>query len=301
MKVRKEYIGQVFNRLTIVANCPDRVQPSGQKRRYVTCKCSCGGTKDISLSNILGGKVQSCGCVLSELMSDGAWLKKRKVGTKSYDDLTGNTNGKLRVLGKFDWFEGCRRKKTRSWICVCLCGAFTVLPEDKFKRNTSCGCQRRGSTLTHGEYHNHLYRTYHGMIQRCYNINSSKFHLYGGNGVTVCDRWLEVSPHGFLNFLEDMGEKPKGTSLNRVSGAKIYSKENCSWDDLTVQSFDQLLTKQTKSGHIGIIITRHGTYSARISYKNKIIHLGTFKVLEDAVAKRKEAEIEYYGFAKQTI
>jgi hypothetical protein len=218
---------------------------------------------------------------------------------KNYEDLTGKVNGKLRVLSKFEWFDGCARRKSRSWICVCECGTFKVLMEDKFKRNKSCNCERRDMKKTHGKSKNPLYRTYHAMIQRCYNPRNSKFHLYGGNGVSVCDRWLEPAPNGFLNFLEDMGSKPTGTSLNRINGSKIYSKETCSWDSLTVQAFDQLLTKPTISGHVGIVANKEGTYSARISYKREIILLGTFKTLDEALLKRKEAEIEYYGFPKQ--
>ena len=218
---------------------------------------------------------------------------------KNYKDLTGSLSGKLKVLSLFTWFEGCKRKKTRSWICVCECGTFTVLVEDKFKRNKSCGCGRAESTKSHNESKNPLYRTYHAMIQRCYNGNSTKFHLYGGNGVTVCDRWLVAAPWGFLNFLEDMGEKPKGTSLNRVNGVKVYSKNTCSWDNLTVQSFDQLLTKPSKSGHVGVVTNKCGTFSVRIYYKCRVILLGTFTTLEEALLKRKGAEIEYYGFTKQ--
>jgi len=300
MKVRKSYVGQTFNKLTVVAEAMDRTSGSGQNKRYVQCLCDCGITKEMNLSNVTSGKAKSCGCLLSEVLQNPTRIRTKKIVEKEYEDLTGVVNGKLRVLSKFSWFEGCRRKKTRSWICVCECGAFNVLIEDRFKRNKSCGCERINTIKSHDEYKNPLYRTYHAMIQRCYNENNSKFYLYGGNGVTVCDRWLEKAPYGFLNFLEDMGEKPEGTSINRVNGAKVYSKETCSWDNLTVQSFDQLLTKPSKSGHVGILANECGTYSARISYKCKVISLGTFNTLEEALLKRKEAEIEYYGFAKQS-
>lgn len=63
------------------------------------------------------------------------------------------------------------------------------------------------------------------MIQRCTDVNSDKYHRYGGRGITVCDSW-RVS---FTAFLSDMGERPAGMTLNRVNNNEGYSKENCKW------------------------------------------------------------------------
>jgi hypothetical protein len=62
------------------------------------------------------------------------------------------------------------------------------------------------------------------MIQRCTNPTSSKFAVYGGSGITVCPRWLL-----FENFLEDMGDRPFGKTIDRINGAYGYYKENCKW------------------------------------------------------------------------
>jgi hypothetical protein len=62
------------------------------------------------------------------------------------------------------------------------------------------------------------------MIQRCTDPGASGYERYGGAGITVCERWLK-----FENFLEDMGERPEGTTLDRQENDKGYSKENCQW------------------------------------------------------------------------
>jgi len=49
------------------------------------------------------------------------------------------------------------------------------------------------------------------MKMRCLNPNHPGFSLYGGRGITICDRWID----SFQNFLEDMGERPKGMTLDR--------------------------------------------------------------------------------------
>lgn len=76
-------------------------------------------------------------------------------------------------------------------------------------------------------------------IQRCHNPNNHQYHLYGGRGIKVCKRWRD----SFENFLEDMGVRPEGLTLERENNDKGYSKSNCVWASRQQQSNNTRLAK----------------------------------------------------------
>jgi len=68
------------------------------------------------------------------------------------------------------------------------------------------------------------------MIERCKSDEK-----YLRNGITVCERWQI-----FDNFLEDMGTRPSGTSLDRKNGRLGYVPDNCRWATPTEQRKNQI-------------------------------------------------------------
>ena len=75
------------------------------------------------------------------------------------------------------------------------------------------------------------YASWANMIQRCENPKHTDFKNYGARGIAVCARW-----HRFEDFLEDMGERPEGTSIDREDSSKGYDKDNCKWADRIEQA-----------------------------------------------------------------
>ena len=78
---------------------------------------------------------------------------------------------------------------------------------------------------TDGLYRGEFNSWRQAMIARCTDPNYRRFDLYGGRGITVCDRWRM-----FRNFLEDMGPKPtRKHSLDRKDSNGNYEPGNCRW------------------------------------------------------------------------
>lgn len=70
------------------------------------------------------------------------------------------------------------------------------------------------------------YEAWRSMKKRCGVSKNASFESYGARGISVCDRWI----NSFENFLEDMGEAPSGTSLDRYpDNDGNYQPGNCRW------------------------------------------------------------------------
>ena len=136
-----------------------------------------------------------------------------------------------------------------------------------------------------------LYWLHKAMIKRCNNPNRPEYKYYGGRGITVCDRWQGVT--GFDNFLEDMGVRPKGYTLDRINNDGNYEPSNCRWASRAEQQHN----KRTRE-YNGVSIDKYGVkWRARIKVNNKEISLGVYESKDDALAARKLAENKYWGYA----
>lgn len=156
-------------------------------------------------------------------------IKKFKIPNKGID-ISGQQFNKLKVVS----FAHINKSGEYQWNCLCSCGKETIVSGRNLRsrKTNSCGCTHK---TMNGQSHTFTGVSYASIVTRCYNEKALSFKMYGAKGVTICNRWRE----SYLNFLEDMGERPFGTSLDRIDNSKGYFKENCRWATPKEQACNQ--------------------------------------------------------------
>lgn len=213
----------VFGRWTAVEQGPPL---GGRTAWWCICTCAAKTRRVVIGKDLRNGKSSSCGCIASEA-----------AGQRESDEADKRMIGKI-----FTRWTVVRRAGTNPprWFCSCECTP-NVLREVAAEHllrgaSRSCGCLRDELVSVRSTRHGHTkggtatreYTTWAAMLKRCYHKNHRHYDLYGGRGISVCERWR--GPNGFLAFLEDMGERPPGKTIDRFPDKDgNYEKSNCRW------------------------------------------------------------------------
>ena len=127
--------------------------------------------------------------------------------------------------------QGARMKGNQIWL------GRSHTAESRAKM--SAAAQGRGGPSNPNFKHGHggtttrspTYSSWYNMVSRCTTKSNKQYGYYGGRGIEIYPAWL-----WFEQFLEDMGEKPEGMSLDRIDNDGHYMPWNCRWLPVEEQS-----------------------------------------------------------------
>jgi hypothetical protein len=139
-------------------------------------------------------------------------------------NLKGKRFGKLLVLryaGQNEWHQSI-------WWTKCKCGVKSkalafMLVSGKKRCCRPCALPSRGMSSIYPAEH----MSFTAMKGRCQNPHNNAYKDYGGRGITICKQWC--GDGGFLQFVMDMGRRPKGKTLDRRNPEGNYCQKNCRW------------------------------------------------------------------------
>ena len=210
-------------------------------------------------------------------------------------DLTGKTFGRLTVLSPAPRPKSVKNK-SQYWKCKCICQNEVVVNGNNLRcgNTTSCGCLQKEVRTKHGMSETRLYKIYKGMKERCNNPSNKYYKNYGAREIEICDEWIDKE-NGFMSFYKwaMTNGYADNLSIDRIDVNGNYEPDNCRWADSSVQNFNQR-PRSNKTGPTGVYKNSNGKYIAQIYKNKKLIRLGTFSALEEAVEARQKAERELY-------
>lgn len=109
-------------------------------------------------------------------------------------------------------------------------------------------------TVKHGRYGTFEYNVWAAMKKRCNYAKHPRYHLYGGRGIKVCERWAT-----FANFFADMGECPfEHGSIERKDNNKGYAPGNCVWIPNAEQSKNRRCVTLVAGDPVEVAAKKHG-------------------------------------------
>lgn len=238
-------VGDKFGNLTFKEELPH----DKDYRRYGLFTCQCGNEVKFRLDYINAGKGINCKqCSNKE-------KGKKITQSKTKDDIKiGDKYNRLTVYEISDPIIDNIGRSIKSVICLCDCGKKTIPIKFVSIKNgytKSCGCLRNEDKTkyekmkgkspvnkTHGDSvetspHYYLHILWMGIKQKCNNPNNPKYTRYGGRknkpSINVYKPWI----NDYIKFktwiLENLGERPNNTSLDRMDNDGNYEPNNLKW------------------------------------------------------------------------
>lgn len=286
--------GQRFNHLVAIEPGPDKIYPSGLKRKTWLCLCDC--QQNISEDNkkltpvptvlLQNGEAKSCGCG-----------KFRKNPSKK--DWTDYCFGKLRVVREVPKPEHLKNPGAY-WECQCECGNTVVIKSTDITRKSQLSCGKCSTNTFDVSGSFGIGRTVNGeefyfdkedyeLIKKYSWSKTKAGYIMAWD--TILQRFIYL--HRLLTgLLDDKEYVVDHRNHNTVDN----QKENLRVCTHQENIMNSKISKNNTSGVVGVIWNSNiNKWGARIMVNYKTINIGYYENFEDAVIARRQAEEKYFG------
>ena len=182
--------------------------------------------------------------------------------------------------------ENSKQKRSYGMYKCGFCGNEfrTSIYRIKNGKTKSCGCYNikriRERKTKHGLGDTKLYKIWGSIKDRTLNPKHKQYNYYGGRGITICEEWKNDFMT-FYNWAMENGYSDE-LSIDRIDNDGNYCPENCRWTTKTIQSRNQRIYKNNKSGYKGVSFREdNNNFRVVITVNKKGIHLGHFLTAEE--------------------
>lgn len=107
------------------------------------------------------------------------------------------------------------------------------------------------------------YKSWRAMLERCYDEGNGSFSRYGGRGISVCERWR----NSYDDFVDDMGLRPEGTTIDRIENDGNYEPRNCRWATKKQQDTNRRDNRKIDGRTVTELAEISGIGKATLSYR----------------------------------
>lgn len=141
--------------------------------------------------------------------------------------------------------------------------------------------------IEHGMSGTKLYYKWGQMKRRCLSKIHKDYKHYGARGIKVYEPWIYNYPL-FREYVMSLpGVDRDEVTLDRIDNDGDYVPGNLRWTTWHNQRLNQR-PKQSKLGIVGVYKRESGRYKSLIGIDKKIVHLGTFDTIYEAIDARNQ-------------
>ena len=264
-------LGQRFGRLTVIKNLG--VQTRGTRTRTCyRCECECGNVIETLQDYLKSGKVKSCGCL------------KKDMAAAALKDMTGQKFGLWTVIKR----SPIKSRDGAYWICKCECGTVRDVKGGWLRsgRSSSCGCNKIIHDDLTGQKVGRL-----TPLEYLPDKKDQKDNKYAWRCACDCgNEFVATTSELIHNRIQSCGCLGKEKAREHICEVSKKSfVEGTHIGNITKRG----LRVDSKTGVRGVT-KRDGRFRAKIGFKNRQYHLGTYDTLEEATHARKKAEELFY-------